>query len=192
MESCLSTLRCFVDCCAYLIRLRLQLGQRSRLQHWRKCHPVCPTFVRQNALACAYLPSFQRLFLSKLRSTITATLPRMPLPSFNDCNPALIASTVLSMVWLICGTTNFCVAQSIARTIPRWRKALALVSNVVGSKKYRNRLTLICLASRSARMESTGLHVSTNRVVFPGPTPSTIQLPPCRTVFAVSTKLFSL
>src|SRR6266404_1059005 len=45
--------------------LRLQQGQRSRLRHWRKCNPVCPTFVGHNALACAYLPSFQRLFLSQ-------------------------------------------------------------------------------------------------------------------------------
>jgi hypothetical protein len=48
------------------------------------------------------------------------------------------------------------------------------------------------LAPRSAKMESTGLWVSTKRVVFPGPTPSTIQLPPFRTVFAVSAKPRSL
>ena len=45
---------------------------------------------------------------------------------------------------------------------------------------------LTCLAPRSARMESTGLWVSTKRVVFPGPTPSTTQLPLCQTVFAVA------
>ncbi len=56
---------------------------------------------------------------ARSRSTITATLPRMPRPAFSDCSPALIASTVLSIVWLTCGTTSPCIAHSIARAIPR-------------------------------------------------------------------------
>src|SRR5918999_3762188 len=72
---------------------------------------------------------------ARSRSTITATLPSMPRPAFSDCSPALIASTVLSMVWLTCGTTSPCVAHSIARAIPRWRKACASLSSVAGSEK---------------------------------------------------------
>src|SRR5262249_18264819 len=72
---------------------------------------------------------------ARSRSTITATLPSMPRPAFSDRSPALIASTVLAMVWLTCGATSPCVAHSIARAIPRWRTACASLSSVAGSEK---------------------------------------------------------
>src|SRR5262249_42959621 len=72
---------------------------------------------------------------ARSRSTITATLPSTPWPAFSDCSPELIASAVLSMVWPMCGTTSPCAAHSIARAIPRWRKARASLSSVAGSEK---------------------------------------------------------
>src|SRR5258708_35951257 len=79
---------------------------------------------------------------ARSRSTITATLPSMPRPAFSDCSPALIASTVQSMVWLTCGTTSPCVTHSIARVIPRWRNARASLSSVAGFCQKPSRFTI--------------------------------------------------
>jgi hypothetical protein len=91
--------------------------------------------------------SLRQLASSIFRSTITATLPSALRPDLSDCSSALMASTVLSMVLPICGTTSPCTADSIARVMPRCRKALALSSEVAGSEKYRSMLTLILLGT---------------------------------------------
>ncbi len=65
----------------------------------------------------------RQLASSIFRSTITATLPSALRPDLSDCSPALMASMVLSIVLPICGTTSPCTAHSIARVMPRWRKA---------------------------------------------------------------------
>src|SRR5205807_6395634 len=78
---------------------------------------------------------FYSASIARSRSMITTTLPGAPLPDFSDCSPALIAPTVLSIVLPRFGTTSPCTAHSIARVMPRWRKALASSSRVVGSEK---------------------------------------------------------
>jgi len=62
---------------------------------------------------------------ARSRSTITATLPSVPEPDFSDCSPALIASTVQTIVLPTCGTTRPCAAHSIARVMPLVNKKKA-------------------------------------------------------------------
>ena len=45
----------------------------------------------------AVLSHTSQLASARSRSTITTTLPSVPLPDFSDCSPSLIASTVLSV-----------------------------------------------------------------------------------------------
>jgi hypothetical protein len=47
----------------------------------------------------ALLSRRSQLASARSRSTITTTLPGVPLPDFSDCSPSLIASTVLLLKW---------------------------------------------------------------------------------------------
>jgi len=95
----------------------------------------CAILVSGRGPPPAALSRRPQLPSARSRSTTTATLPSVPAPAFSDCSPALIASTVLSMVRPICGITSPCTAHSIARPRPRWRKAFASPSSVAGSEK---------------------------------------------------------
>ena len=113
----------------------LSLVVTTRLVEQRRRCSLLPFFAAVENVE--YRPRLQQPQLpsTKSRSTITATLPSVPVPAFSDRSPALIASTVLSIVLPTCGTTSPCTAHSIARVMPRWRKAFASSSRVAGSEK---------------------------------------------------------
>ena len=133
-------------CCFPLPRwVRLRPRQSRKLQDNLLAYLI-GTPLKRKVTAYRWLDHIDReVLVQKLKPVFPPLLrlgcqdfiyrARLTEPDFSDCSPALIASTVLSMVRPTCGITSPCTAHSIARVMPRWRNAFASSSSVAGSEK---------------------------------------------------------
>jgi len=129
---------------------------------------------------------------ARVRSTSTTTLPNGPWPSFMAASSVLIAATVLSITLPICRHDSAIHGQPTGdgQGILDKGQRLGIQRSGLGEIAQHVRVCMMGAALRQNPVDRAFGLLETRRLA--GPTPSTTQVPPRRTVRAVSAKLFSL